>query len=94
MEKGGHYITIWDPRQAGKTWIMQQVVKKIREQGNFEVAIISMQSAKTETADAGVLEILVRKLEKWFDRKLPETDSWKYILPLSKVFCPFLLPER
>jgi predicted AAA+ superfamily ATPase len=23
--KGGHYITIWAPRQTGKTWIMQEV---------------------------------------------------------------------
>lgn len=24
-EKDGHYITVWAPRQTGKTWIMQQV---------------------------------------------------------------------
>ncbi len=54
-EKGGHFITIWAPRQAGKTWIMQQVVRKIRGQGDFEVAIISMQSAKTVKTDEGVL---------------------------------------
>ncbi len=81
-EKGGHYITVWAPRQAGKTWIMQQVVRKIRKQGEFEVAIISMQSAKTETTDDGVLEVLVRKLGKWFDRELPETDSWKNLAEL------------
>ncbi|MCP4344499.1 MAG: hypothetical protein GY795_03110 [Desulfobacterales bacterium] len=82
LEEGGHYITIWAPRQAGKTWIMQQVVKRIREQGDLEVAIISMQSAKTETTDQGVLEILVRKMGKWFERKLPETDSWKNLAEL------------
>ncbi|MDM8524566.1 AAA-like domain-containing protein [Desulfococcaceae bacterium HSG8] len=76
-EEGGHYITVWAPRQTGKTWVMQQIVRKIRKQGEFEVAIISMQSAKTEKTDAGVLEVLVKKLGQWFDRKLPETDSWK-----------------
>ncbi len=34
------YITVWAPRQAGKIWVMQQIEKKIREQGNFEVAIL------------------------------------------------------
>jgi hypothetical protein len=24
-DKGGHYITVWAPRQRGKTWVMQQV---------------------------------------------------------------------
>jgi len=23
--KGGHYITVWAPRQTGKTWIMREV---------------------------------------------------------------------
>jgi len=82
-DKGGHYITVWAPRQAGKTWIMQQVVKKIREQGDFEVGIISMQSARNETAEKGILELFVSRLEEWFGRKLPETASPKY---LAKLF--------
>ncbi|QTA86939.1 AAA-like domain-containing protein [Desulfonema magnum] len=81
--KGGHYITVWAPRQAGKTWVMQQVLKKIKKKGEFEVGIISMQSAKTQTSDQGVLRVFVRKLEKWFDRKLPDTDSWEN---LSELF--------
>ena len=24
-EKGGHYFTIWAPRQTGKTWLMEQI---------------------------------------------------------------------
>ncbi len=24
--KGGHCITIWAPRQTGKTWVMQEVL--------------------------------------------------------------------
>ena len=27
--EGGHYMTIWAPRQRGKTWIMIQVVQKL-----------------------------------------------------------------
>jgi hypothetical protein len=25
-EKGGHYITVWEPRRRGKTWIMREVL--------------------------------------------------------------------
>jgi len=28
-DKGGHYITVWAPRQRGKTWVMQQVKQDI-----------------------------------------------------------------
>ena len=76
-EKGGHYITVWAPRQTGKTWIMQQVVKKIRELGDFEVGILILQSAKTETEDAGILEYFANKLKSWFGRKFPAINSWK-----------------
>jgi len=30
LEKGGHYFTIWAPRQTGKTWIIRQSIKKIK----------------------------------------------------------------
>ncbi|MCP4629980.1 MAG: hypothetical protein GY850_41705 [bacterium] len=82
-EKGGHYITVWAPRQTGKTWVMFQVEQKLWEQGDFDVAIVSMQSAKSVTTDEGVLEVLVEKLGYWFDRELPKIDSWKN---LAKLF--------
>jgi len=25
--KGGHYFTVWAPRQTGKTWIMPEIIK-------------------------------------------------------------------
>lgn len=30
-EKGGHYFTIWAPRQSGKTWLMRQVKQEIAQ---------------------------------------------------------------
>jgi hypothetical protein len=26
--KGGHYLTVWAPRQTGKTWLLQQVMRR------------------------------------------------------------------
>jgi len=28
--KSGHYITVWAPRQTGKTWVMEQVLSDLR----------------------------------------------------------------
>jgi len=75
--KGGHYITVWAPRQTGKTWVMQQVVSQLTARGDFEVAILTMQSAKNETTAAGVLDVLVSNLRRWFGRNLPAVTSWK-----------------
>jgi hypothetical protein len=76
-EEGGHYITVWAPRQTGKTWVMQQVVSRLQARGDFEVAILTLQSARTETTAAGALDLLVSGLRRWFGRDLPAVTSWK-----------------
>ncbi|MCP5053972.1 MAG: hypothetical protein GY940_42785 [bacterium] len=76
-EKGGHYITVWAPRQCGKTWVMQEAVRKIRESGEFEVAIITMQLAKGIESESDVLDILVRKLQNAFRRSFPAVKAFK-----------------
>ena len=44
-EDGGHYFTIWGARQTGKTWIVEQSVKTIRQQykDQFNIAYITIQ---------------------------------------------------
>ena len=36
-QKGGHYVTVWAPRQCGKTWVMQEVVEKTRKANQYEI---------------------------------------------------------
>jgi hypothetical protein len=31
-EQSGHYITVWAPRQRGKTWVMQQVLYRLNHE--------------------------------------------------------------
>jgi hypothetical protein len=42
---GGHYFTLWAPRQAGKTWLMHQTINAIHAGfgGQFQVGALSMQ---------------------------------------------------
>ena len=82
-EADGHYITVWAPRQTGKTWVMQQAVSQLTASGDFEVAILTMQSAKNETTAAGVLDVLASGLRQWFGRELPGVTSWR---ALSELF--------
>ncbi|MDM8530200.1 AAA-like domain-containing protein [Anaerolineales bacterium HSG25] len=72
---GGHYITVWGPRQSGKSWVMREVVDKLKRRDDFEVAILSMQF-KTIKTDELILKLLVDGLSEWFDRDLPEVKNW------------------
>jgi hypothetical protein len=41
--KGGHYITVWAPRQTGKTWIMQEVLFTLQQDAQFDVVLLPLQ---------------------------------------------------
>ena len=44
-EKGGHYFTVWAPRQTGKTWLMRQVKAAVdaSHPDQFTTGMMSMQ---------------------------------------------------
>ncbi len=84
-ESGGHYITVWAPRQTGKTWIMQQATKEIGKQGNFDFGIITMQSAKNEETAEGVLEVFTTRLGEWFGKDFEQISDFKN---LHRLFSP------
>lgn len=69
--KGGHYLTVWAPRQSGKTWIMQQAVRQIQQRGDFEVLLTTMQFAHSVTTVAEALKVFVDSLCIRLDRDFP-----------------------
>jgi hypothetical protein len=69
--EGGHYITVWASRQCGKTWVMQEVVRKITQNQEYEIGILSMERAKDVEDETKLLSILIKKLNTAFDKTLP-----------------------
>ncbi|MCP4399797.1 MAG: hypothetical protein GY801_21150 [bacterium] len=61
-EKGGHYITVWAPRQAGKSWLMQQTLFRLREEEFFEVVKLELESLHTEPKVLNVLRAIASEL--------------------------------
>lgn len=78
-QKGGQYITVWAPRQSGKTWVMQQVRLRLSQNSSYDVGIINLQSARNADTEAEVLDILVARLRSWFKKDFPDIDSWQQI---------------
>ncbi|MBF0120183.1 MAG: AAA-like domain-containing protein [Desulfobacterales bacterium] len=39
--EGGHYFTIWAPRQTGKTWLMREIIKNIEFNYSEQFAILN-----------------------------------------------------
>ncbi|HLP59837.1 MAG TPA: AAA-like domain-containing protein, partial [Candidatus Deferrimicrobium sp.] len=74
--EGGHYFTVWAPRQTGKTWLMQEVIDKIDRAGQYHIAIITLDRAKSEKEEKEIVSILIEKLQIAFSRQFP---------PLQKI---------
>jgi hypothetical protein len=69
-KKSGHYITVWAPRQTGKTWIMQQILHRLQKDSHFDVLKINLQHLKDQE-DANqvimsIAEAIGEKLGKAF----------------------------
>ncbi len=57
-EKGGHYITVWAPRQTGKTWAFNNIFAKIRTDKRFDVVKVELEALKTEKKVSSVLSYI------------------------------------
>ena len=75
-EDGGHYFTIWAPRQTGKTWLMRQAMASIRRDhaDQFIVATMSMQGVfiKEDDPAEAFLERIPFLFREAFGIDLPE----------------------
>jgi len=79
-QKGGHYFTIWAPRQNGKTWLMRQVKKRIEAQyGNrFICTTLSMQGLimSDDDPDKVFFNHTPFLFEKGSAPEIPEPANW------------------
>ncbi|MCI4625724.1 MAG: AAA-like domain-containing protein [Candidatus Magnetoovum sp. WYHC-5] len=80
-ETGGHYFTIWAPRQTGKTWLMRQVKDAIhaRYGERFIVGTMSMQGTiiNDDRVEEDFLGWVSDLIWRTFKIKIEEIKDWK-----------------
>ena len=80
VEKGGHYFTIWAPRQNGKTWLMRRSMETIRRQheDRFAVFQLSLGGLRGMRVNDDLLEppFDFRELIREILPKSPDIASW------------------
>ena len=79
--KGGHYFTIWAPRQTGKTWLMRQVKKEIEERygDRFRIGTMSVQGVvlKDDDPDEAFLGKIPLLMWETFHQKIEAPSDWE-----------------
>ena len=87
-DKGGHFFTIWAPRQTGKTWLMRRAIEELRARhgDRFLVGAISMQSVvlKDEGPPEEVLGWLPELFSWGMQIKVPRPADWKELAGLFR----------
>ena len=64
-DEGGHYITVWAPRQRGKSWVLQQALWQLRgdpRYAGFDVLKINLEHLKQERDTDGVVQWLAQDI--------------------------------
>lgn len=61
-DKSGHYITVWAPRQTGKTWLMQQILFKLKKEPRFDVLKINLEHLKEEEDTRVIIETIAEEI--------------------------------
>lgn len=77
--EGGHYFTIWAPRQSGKTWIMRRAIEEIRARYGDRYAVGAMTLQGLYAPDAPVetfLDWVPQLVQEAFSLDVPKPASW------------------
>jgi hypothetical protein len=78
-KKGGHYFTIWAPRQTGKTWLMRQIEQTILQQYPEEFTVLNFSLGGLRGMnfpEADFPEAFGRLINKSFPGQ-PEIKNWE-----------------
>ncbi|MCP4398837.1 MAG: hypothetical protein GY801_16255 [bacterium] len=78
-DEGGHYLTVWAPRQTGKSSVMLEVAQKLRQTNMVDVISLNMQSAKSVQTVAGMLDLFVGDLGRKLHKTFPQITSWEHL---------------
>jgi hypothetical protein len=74
-EEGGHYITVWAPRQTGKTWTMQNILWRLQKEEKFDVLKIELEVLKTEKNVKNILIYIEEHIARGLNKKTTKADT-------------------
>ncbi len=73
--RSGNYITVWAPRQCGKSWVMLEILKKFDKFKDFDVVKVDLEHLKAVTDMSSVIASITNDIAKDLDKKLPPVDT-------------------
>jgi hypothetical protein len=74
-QKSGHYMTVWAPRQTGKTWLMQQILFQLQKDDRFDVIKINLETLRDKTEVPEILSRILLYLGEKLGKSFPKVHD-------------------
>ncbi len=90
----GNYVTVWAPRQTGKSWLMQQIILKLQEEKQFDVVAISLENLKDLENVSEIIKIIARKIGERLGKDfstVDDKDKFQEIFRRDRIDKPLIL---
>jgi len=75
--EGSHYITVWAPRQTGKTWLMQQILFRLQQEDRFQVLKVNLEHLKDQNSTPRVIEAIAEEIGQGIGKAFTGIDTIK-----------------
>jgi len=70
--KGGHYFTVWAPRQTGKSWLMKEILFLLKKESRFHSFVFNLEAYKYETDAIRLMNRLASGIGEKLGKNVPE----------------------
>ncbi len=89
-EDGGHYFTVWAPRQTGKSSLLIDIYQLLRDDESYLVSYISIQHLKDIDNSVDCLNAIIDSINEQSELQLPRVQS---VMDFQQVFSDRYLPK-
>jgi len=73
--EGGHYFTVWAPRQCGKTWTISKIYHQLKQDQLFHTIYIPLENLKDQKETDKILHIIARKIGEGIEKNFSEVHN-------------------
>jgi hypothetical protein len=80
----GHYITVWGQRQTGVTWIMQNILFRLKKDHRFDVLKINLEVLKNEKNLSAILADIADEIGQGLNKRFTGIDNQKKFQEIFK----------
>jgi hypothetical protein len=92
--EGGHYFTVWAPRQTGKTWVMQQILLRLKKDPRFHILKLNLEILKDKEKVSDIIRIIARKIGEGVNKDfngIEDQDKFQEIFKKDRLDKPLIL---